>query len=124
MFGSVAYVLLKNMAAQLKFAKMHLKEPQYVKQHALNGHKQSADLLPEHNLKKTKCRLSTETTSSEHGGGWLMIWVCFAATGPENLAVIKSTMIMNFSVKYSRVCLTSIAFLNLIQPLHLCFKAM
>lgn len=28
----------------------------------------------------------------EHGGGWMMIWLCLAATGSWHLAVILSTM--------------------------------
>ena len=28
----------------------------------------------------------------KHGGGGLMIWACFAATGPGHLAVIESTV--------------------------------
>ncbi|MEE6515924.1 hypothetical protein FKM82_025084 [Ascaphus truei] len=28
----------------------------------------------------------------KHGSGGVMIWACFAATGPGNLAVIESTM--------------------------------
>jgi len=32
------------------------------------------------------------TPTVKHGGGGLMIWACFAATGPGHLAVIESTM--------------------------------
>lgn len=33
----------------------------------------------------------------KHGGGGVMIWVCFAATGAEHLAGIES--VMNHEVK-------------------------
>ena len=28
----------------------------------------------------------------KHGGGGMMIWACFAVTGPSHLAVFESTM--------------------------------
>jgi len=54
---------------------------------------------------KTKRSISAQTphTSSQRGGGGLMIWACCATTGPGQLAVIELTMDSPVSILESNV---------------------
>lgn len=72
---------IKNKAAQLSFAKVHLNLPE---QCPLDRWDQSGAVLPWCTC-ATKHGISAQTTV-EHGGGRVMILACFAAKGSGQLA--------------------------------------
>ena len=84
------------MAAQLRFAKLHLDTPRYFWNNVLwtdqtkvemFGHAQQHIWRKPNTAYQHKHRIPTVKL----GGGGLMIWACSAATGSGHLAVIEST---------------------------------
>uniref|UniRef100_A0A803JLP3 Transposase Tc1-like domain-containing protein n=1 Tax=Xenopus tropicalis TaxID=8364 RepID=A0A803JLP3_XENTR len=68
----------KNIAARLKFAKEHLDVPQQYWQNILKrgtAH-QHQNLIP----------------TVKYGGGRIMVWGCFAASGPGRISIIEGKM--------------------------------
>ena len=83
-----------NMAARLRF-KLHLNKQQDLWNNVfLDRQDQSGDVY--HNAQQHVWRKPNTTyqhkhliLTAEHCGGGLMIWPCFAVTGPMHLAVIE-----------------------------------
>lgn len=57
----------------------------------MNKWDQSLALMPSSITDENK-QLKQHFHPLEHGGGGMMIWVCFAATGPEQTAVSRGTV--------------------------------
>ena len=70
------------MATQFRYAQFHLNKPQDFWNNIL-----------------WKDETKVEMTNCQHGGGLVLIWACFAATGPGQLAVTESAI--NLSVYQS-----------------------
>ncbi|KAK3555983.1 hypothetical protein QTP86_032846 [Hemibagrus guttatus] len=66
----------KNIKARLSFARKHLDDPQDFWENTLNTAFQKKNITP----------------TVKYGGGSVMVWGCFAASGPGRLAVINGTM--------------------------------
>ena len=88
----------KNMAAQLRFAKLHLNKPQNFWDNVLSIHQTKVEMFG-HNAQQHIWRKPNTAyqhkhliPTVKHGGGGLMFWACSAATEPGHLAVIESTM--------------------------------
>uniref|UniRef100_A0A3Q1HHZ2 alanine transaminase n=1 Tax=Anabas testudineus TaxID=64144 RepID=A0A3Q1HHZ2_ANATE len=83
----------KNIAARLKFAKEHLDVPQHYKIFCGQMKPKLSCLEKTH---KTMCGEKKGTAHQhqnliptvKHGGGSIMVWGCFAASGPERIVVI------------------------------------
>ena len=87
-----------NMAAQLRFVKLHLNKAQDFWNNVLWTEQSKVEMFG-HNAQQHVWRKPNTAYQHKHliptvmhGGGGLMIWACFTATGPEHLAVIESTM--------------------------------
>ena len=84
----------KSIAARLKFAKVHLDIPQRYWQNILWTDETKVELLEgTHNTmcqeKKGPAHQHQNLISTvKYGGGSIMLWGCFAASGPGQLAVI------------------------------------
>ena len=84
------------MAAQLRFAKLHLNKPQDFWNNVLWTDQTKVEMFG-HNAQQHVWRKLNTIYQHKHliptvTGGGLMIWTCSAATGPGHLAVIESTM--------------------------------
>ena len=87
--------------AETVFVKLHLNKPQDFWNNVLWTDQTKVELFG-HNAQQHVWRKPNTAyqhkhliPTVKHGGGGLMMWACFAATGPGHLAVIES--IMNFS---------------------------
>ena len=89
LFGSVAVLSEKNMAAQLRFVKLHLNKPQDFWNNVLWT---KVEIFG-HNAQQHVWRKPNTAYQHKHLIRWrVMIWACSAATGPGHLAVIESTV--------------------------------
>lgn len=85
----------KNIAARLKFAREHIDTPQRYWQNVLWTDETKIELFgknTQHYLwrrKATAYRHENIIPTVKDGGGNLMIWACFAASGPGQLAIIE-----------------------------------
>ena len=88
----------KNTKARLTFAKQHLDDPQDFWDNILWTDKTKVELFG----RCASCYIWRKTNTAfhkkniiptvKHGGGSVMVWGCFAASGPGRLAVIDGTM--------------------------------
>ena len=90
--------LLSLMALWLRFAKLHLDKPQDFWTNVLWTDETKVEMFG-HNVQhhvwqkpNTVYQHKHLIPTVNHSGGGVMIWACFAATGPGPLAVIESTM--------------------------------
>uniref|UniRef100_A0A8C5LSX0 Transposase n=1 Tax=Leptobrachium leishanense TaxID=445787 RepID=A0A8C5LSX0_9ANUR len=88
----------KNIAARLKFAKEHLDVPQHYWQNILWADETKIELFgknPQHYVwrkKGTAHQHQNLISTVKHGGGSIMVWGCFAASGPGRIVVIDGKM--------------------------------
>ena len=88
----------KNIAARLKFAKVHLDVPQRYWQNILWTDETTVELfgrITQHNVwrkKGTAQQHQNLIPTVKYGGGSIMVWSCFAASGPGQLAIINGKM--------------------------------
>ena len=88
----------KNIAAHLKFAKEHIDDPQDFWNNVLWTDESKVELFG----LNEKCYVWRKPNTAfeqknliptvKHGGGSVMVWGCFAASGPGRLAIIDTTM--------------------------------
>lgn len=83
----------KNLAAWLQFTTVHLNKPQDFQNNVLQRDKDKVKMFG-HVLQKLNTAYQNVhlITTVNHGGEEVMIWVCFVATAPGNLAVFESIM--------------------------------
>ena len=106
----------KNIAARLKFAKEHLDVPQHYSQNILWTDETKVELFGR-NTQHYVWRKKRHSTPHQHqnliptvkyGGGSIMVWDCFAASGPGQLAIINgktnSSLSRHFAGECSAVC--------------------
>ncbi|KAF7643297.1 hypothetical protein LDENG_00242120, partial [Lucifuga dentata] len=74
----------KNTKARLTFAKKHLDDPQDFWENILWTDETKVELFA--------FQKKNIIPTVKHGGGSVMVWGCFAASGPGRLAVIDGTM--------------------------------
>ena len=88
----------KNIAARLKFAKVHLDVPQRYWQNILWTDETTVELFgrnTQHYVwrkKGTAHQHQNLIPTVKYGGGSIMVWGCFAASGPGQLAIIDGKM--------------------------------
>ena len=88
----------KNIAARLKFAKEHSDTPQRYWQNVLWTDETNIELFgktTQHYIwrrKGTAYHHENIIPTIKYGGGNIMIWACFAASGPGQLATIQGKM--------------------------------
>ncbi|KAF7640693.1 hypothetical protein LDENG_00022540, partial [Lucifuga dentata] len=80
----------KNTKARLTFAKKHLDDPQDFWENILWTDETKVELFG--SVKLTAFQKKNIIPTVKHGGGSVMVWGCFAASGPGRLAVIDGTM--------------------------------
>uniref|UniRef100_A0A8D3CW52 Uncharacterized protein n=1 Tax=Scophthalmus maximus TaxID=52904 RepID=A0A8D3CW52_SCOMX len=73
-----------NIKARLIFARKHLNDPQDFWKNTLWSDETKVELFG-------RCKKNIIPTV-KYGGGSVMVWGCFAASGPGRLAVINGTM--------------------------------
>lgn len=95
----------KNIAACLTFAKEHIDTPQWYWENVLWPDETKTELYgknTQHYIwrkKGTAYRHENIIPTGKYGGGNIMIWACFSASGPgRQLAVIEGKM--NFQEKF------------------------
>ncbi|XP_075444851.1 uncharacterized protein LOC142488342 isoform X3 [Ascaphus truei] len=88
----------KNIAARLKFAKEHIDDPQDFWNNVLWTDESKVELFGL-NEKRSAWRKPNTVFEQKnliptvkHGDGSVMVWGCFAASGPGRLAIIDTTM--------------------------------
>uniref|UniRef100_A0A8C5R032 Transposase n=1 Tax=Leptobrachium leishanense TaxID=445787 RepID=A0A8C5R032_9ANUR len=88
----------KNIAARLKFAKEHLDVPQHYWQNILSTDETKIELFGKNTQhyvwrkKGTAHQHQNLIPTVKHGGGSIMVWGCFAASGPGRIVVIDGKM--------------------------------
>lgn len=88
----------KNIKARLTFAKNHLDHPQSFWENVLWTDQTKVELFGRNasryiwRKKNTAFDKKNIVPTVKHGGGSVMIWACFAASGPGRLAMIDGTM--------------------------------
>lgn len=88
----------KNIAARLKFAKEHIDTPQRYWQNVLWTDETKIELFgknTQHYIwrkKGTAHHHENIIPTVKYGGGNIMIWACFAASGPGQLTIIEGKM--------------------------------
>ena len=88
----------KNTKACLTFAKKHLDDPQDFWENILWTDETKVELFGRCASRYIWCKTNTAfhkkniIPTVKHGGGSVMVWGCFAASGPGRLAVIDGTM--------------------------------
>ncbi|KAF7670306.1 hypothetical protein LDENG_00272020 [Lucifuga dentata] len=88
----------KNTKARLTFAKKHLDDPQDFWENILWTDETKVELFgrcaSRYIWRKTNTAFQKKNIipTVKHGGGSVMVWGCFAASGPGRLAVIDGTM--------------------------------
>ncbi|KAF7644157.1 hypothetical protein LDENG_00226770, partial [Lucifuga dentata] len=87
----------KTITAHLKFAKEHLDTPQCYWENVLWTDETKVELLGKNTQhyvwrKKGTAYQHENIPMEKYGGGSIMIWGCFAASGPGPLAIIKGKM--------------------------------
>lgn len=84
----------KNIAARLKFVKVHLNVPQRYWQDILWADETTVELFgrnTQHHVWRKNGRAHQHQNlipTVKYGGGSIMVWGCFAASGPGQLAII------------------------------------
>lgn len=88
----------KNIAARLKFAKDHLDAPQHFWQKILWTDETKIELFGRNTQRYiwrkngTAHQPQNTIPTVKHGGGSIMVWACFAASGPGQITVIDGKM--------------------------------
>ncbi len=88
----------KNIKAHLSFAKKHLDDPQYFWENTLWTDETKVELfgrcVSHYIWRKSNTAFQKKNIipTVKYGAGSVMIWGCFAASGPGRLAVINGTM--------------------------------
>ena len=95
----------KNMAAQLRFAKLHLNKPQDFWNNVLWTDDTEVEMFG-HNPQQHVWRKPNTVHQHKHpmptvkcGGGGVNNWACFAATGPGHLALSETCQAICLTVK-------------------------
>ena len=90
--------LWKEHARQLWLARLNLNKPQHLCNNVLWTVKTKVEMFAHNAQQHIRWKPNTAyqhkhlIPTVKHGGGGLMIRACFTATGPQHLAVLKSTM--------------------------------
>ncbi|KAK3551411.1 hypothetical protein QTP70_017294, partial [Hemibagrus guttatus] len=88
----------KNIKARLSFARKHLDDPQDFWENTLWTDETKIELFGRSVSHYVWCKSNTAFQKKniiptvKYGGGSVMVWGCFAASGPGRLAVINGTM--------------------------------
>ncbi len=88
----------KNIKARLSFARKHLDDPQYFWENTLWTDETKVELfgrcVSHYIWRKSNTAFQKKNIipTVKYGGDSVMVWGCFAASGPERLAVINGTM--------------------------------
>ncbi|KAK3528622.1 hypothetical protein QTP70_006032 [Hemibagrus guttatus] len=88
----------KNIKARLSFARKHLDDPQDFWENTLWTEETKTELfgrsVSHYVWRKSNTAFQNKniTPTVKYGGGSVMVWGCFAASGPGRLAVINGTM--------------------------------
>ncbi|KAI3369578.1 hypothetical protein L3Q82_024389 [Scortum barcoo] len=88
----------KNIKARLNFARKHFDDPQDIWENTLWTDKTKVELFGRCVSHYIWCKSNTAFQKKniiptvKYGGGSVMVWGCFAASGPGRLAVINGTM--------------------------------
>ncbi|KAK3571029.1 hypothetical protein QTP86_001280 [Hemibagrus guttatus] len=88
----------KNIKARISFARKHLDDPQDFWENTLWTDETKIELLGRSVSHYVWCKSNTAFQKKtiiptvKYGGGSVMVWGCFAASGPGRLAVITGTM--------------------------------
>uniref|UniRef100_A0AAR2LJV0 Transposase n=1 Tax=Pygocentrus nattereri TaxID=42514 RepID=A0AAR2LJV0_PYGNA len=88
----------KNIKAHLNFSKTHLDDPQHFWENILWTDETKVELFGRcvsHYIwckRNTAFRKKNIIPTVKYGGGSVMVWGCFAVSGPGRLAVINGTM--------------------------------
>uniref|UniRef100_A0A8C5WF56 Transposase n=1 Tax=Leptobrachium leishanense TaxID=445787 RepID=A0A8C5WF56_9ANUR len=82
----------KNIAARLKFAKEHLDVPQHYCKIFCGEMKPKLSCLEKTNNTMYGEKKGTAHQHVKHGRGSIMVWGCFAASGPGRIVVIDGKM--------------------------------
>ena len=88
----------KNIVARLMFAKRHLDTPQKFWQNMLWTDETKVELFGRNTQRHVWRKNGTAhqhqhlIPTVKHGGGCIMVWGCFAASGPGQLAIINGKM--------------------------------
>lgn len=97
-YGRTPLLTKNNIAACLKFAKEHIDTPQWYWQNVLWTDETKIELFVKNTQHYIWCKKGTAyhheniIPAVKYGGGNIMMWACFAASGPGQLAIIEGKM--------------------------------